>query len=173
MNFDLQPFLENDNLVLRPTTKNDFEGLFEVASDPLLWEQHPAKERATREGFRTFFDQGIHSGGMLSIIAKEQNRIIGSSRFKFLSEELSAVEIGWTFLARKYWGGQINRQMKQLMIEHAHQFVKNVLLFIDKSNIRSFKAAEKIGALRLNETHPLHCLQKTDYHCTYLIAKHE
>ena len=169
--FELQPKLENDHFILRPAIEEDLEPLFKVAANPKLWDQHPAKERATLPGFTKFFYEGLEGKGMLVLIDKSNNEIIGSSRYKFLSEELSAVEIGWTFLEEKHWGGNVNGQMKSLMIAHAHKFVKNVLLYIDKQNIRSFKAAEKIGAIRLDENHPLHCLQKTDNHCSYLIEK--
>jgi len=169
--FEIQPILENKHFLLRPAIEEDLNSLFKVAANPKLWEQHPAKERATLEGFTKFFKEGLESKGMLVLLDKASNEIIGSSRFKFLSKEHSAVEIGWTFLAEKHWGGSVNGQMKKLMIAHAHQFVRNVLLFIDKQNIRSYKAAEKIGAIRLGEKHPLHCLQKTDNHCTYLIER--
>ena len=51
----LQPFLENENVQLVPLQENDFEALYEVASDPLIWEQHPSKDRYKIEVFTTFF----------------------------------------------------------------------------------------------------------------------
>jgi len=42
---NLQPVLENDLVKLAPLQESDFEALYRVASDPLVWEQHPNKNR--------------------------------------------------------------------------------------------------------------------------------
>jgi RimJ/RimL family protein N-acetyltransferase len=56
------------------------------------------------------------------------------------------VEIGWTFLERKYWGGDYNGESKRLMIEHAFKFVERIVFVVGANNRRSRKALEKIGA---------------------------
>jgi len=43
--FELQPHLVGDLLEVRPLRPEDWESLFAVASDPLIWEQHPARDR--------------------------------------------------------------------------------------------------------------------------------
>src|SRR6266571_9311944 len=45
MSFDLQPILKGKLLELRPLRPEDFHDLYAVASDPLIWEQHPIKDR--------------------------------------------------------------------------------------------------------------------------------
>jgi N-acetyltransferase len=147
--FDLQPTLEDHVLLLRPLATEDFEGLYEVASDPLVWEQHPAKDRCQRDVFELLFADAMASGGAFAVIDKETGKIIGSTRFHRIKEAENAIEIGWTFLARKYWGGRYNGSMKQLMIDFALQFVDNILFYIDENNIRSQKAVEKIGGERI------------------------
>jgi N-acetyltransferase len=74
--------------------------------------------------------------------------VIGSSRFHGYDEAAGEVEIGWTFLARSHWGGQYNREMKRLMLEHAFRYVDRVVFLIDPANYRSQRAIEKIGAVR-------------------------
>jgi N-acetyltransferase len=147
--FDLQPTLEDCLLLIRPLTSEDFEGLYEVASDPLIWEQHPARDRCERSVFDLFFKEAMLSQGAFAVIDKETGRIIGSTRFKLVKESENAIEIGWTFLARKYWGGRYNGSMKQLMINWALQFVDHILFYIDENNTRSRKAVEKIGGERI------------------------
>jgi RimJ/RimL family protein N-acetyltransferase len=39
---DRQPVLEDERLLLRPLRAEDWDALFAVASDPLVWQQHPA-----------------------------------------------------------------------------------------------------------------------------------
>ena len=105
MAFELQPVLEGELLRLRPLRPDDFPDLFEVASDPLIWEQHPNKDRYKEEVFREFFREALESGGALIALDSEDGRVIGSSRFHGYDSERSEIEIGWTFLARDYWGG--------------------------------------------------------------------
>ena len=149
MSFDLQPDLKGELLELRPLTPGDWDDLFAVASDPLIWEQHPESNRYKEEIFKVFFRDALESGGAFVVIDRATQEIVGSTRFYGYDPEKSEIEIGWTFLARKYWGGQYNREMKSLMLNHAFKFVENVVFLIGEKNIRSQKAIEKIGAIRV------------------------
>jgi RimJ/RimL family protein N-acetyltransferase len=51
-------------------------------------------------------------------------------------------------LARNYWGGRYNRELKQLMLAHAFKFVESVVFYVGQTNVRSQKATEKIGGIR-------------------------
>jgi RimJ/RimL family protein N-acetyltransferase len=119
-----------------------------VASDPLIWEQHPSKDRYKEDIFQAFFREAMESGGALIAIDSRNGQVIGSSRFHGYDQHKSEIEIGWTFLARSHWGGACNREMKQLMLQHAFQFVASVIFVIGPQNFRSQKAVEKIGAVR-------------------------
>jgi len=146
MDFELQPTLTGKLIELRPLKPADFDALFAAASDPLIWEQHPENTRYQKEVFKTYFDGGIASGGAFVVVDRQSGRIIGSSRFCDLKAEESQVEVGYTFLERAYWGGQYNREMKQLMLDHAFKFVQRVVFVVGDTNWRSQKALEKIGA---------------------------
>jgi len=144
MNFNLQPTMENDLLILRPLCKEDFENLYRVASDPLIWEQHPAKDRCERKVFEVFFKEAIESKGAFAVIDKKTSEIIGSTRFFQVKETQNAIEIGWTFLARQYWGGEYNKSMKVLLMDYAFGFLENIIFFINENNIRSQKAVKNL-----------------------------
>jgi len=73
MILDLQPTLENELIILRPLSENDFESLYQVAKDPLIWEQHPSKDRYRRDAYADFFKESIASKGALLIIDKASN----------------------------------------------------------------------------------------------------
>jgi RimJ/RimL family protein N-acetyltransferase len=148
MLFDLQPHLKGELIELRPLRRDDWDELFAVASDPLIWEQHPESDRYKEEVFKIFFEDALRSGGAFIVIDTQTQQIIGSTRFHGYDPEKSEIEIGWTFLARKYWGGRHNAEMKQLMLAHAFRFVENVVFFVGENNIRSQKATEKIGAVK-------------------------
>ncbi|HTP79136.1 MAG TPA: GNAT family N-acetyltransferase [Bacteroidota bacterium] len=148
MLFEFQPTLKGDLLELRPLRPDDYDELFAVASDPLIWEQHPNSDRYKPGVFQEFFKEALESHGAVIAIDAKTKRVIGSSRYFGYDEEKSEVEVGWTFLARKYWGGKYNGEMKKLMLQHAFRFVRTVVFIIGPNNIRSQRAVEKIGAVR-------------------------
>lgn len=148
MPFDLQPTLEGQFLRLAPLRPDDWDRLYAVASDPLIWEQHPQRDRYTEEVFKVFFREALESGGAFLVMDAKTGQVIGSSRYHDYDEQKSEIEIGWTFLARSHWGGDYNREMKQLMLDHAFKFVDRVVFSVGPQNWRSQKALEKIGAVR-------------------------
>jgi RimJ/RimL family protein N-acetyltransferase len=147
--FDLQPNLKGELLELRPLAPNDWDELFAVASDSLIWEQHPERDRYKENVFRVFFKDALESGGAFVIIDRKTQQIIGSTRFYGYDPKKSEIEIGWTFLARKYWGGRYNAEMKRLLLNHAFKFVESVVFFVGKENVRSQRAMEKVGAIKV------------------------
>jgi RimJ/RimL family protein N-acetyltransferase len=147
MSFDLQPNLHGELVELRPLRREDWDDLLAVASDPLIWEQHPESDRYKEEVFKVFFREALESGGAFVVVDNRSREIIGSTRFYGHDPEKSEIEVGWTFLARKYWGGRYNREMKELMLTHAFQFVKSVVFFVGEHNVRSQRTMEKIGAI--------------------------
>ncbi len=54
--------------------------------------------------------------------------------------------IGYTFLVRELWGTGVNREMKQLMLDHAFRWASTVRFHVSPENIPSQRALERIGA---------------------------
>jgi RimJ/RimL family protein N-acetyltransferase len=168
---ELQPHLVGDLLELRPLRPDDWELLFSVASDPLIWEQHPAWNRYQEPVFKEFFRGALECGGAFAVIDRQTQRIIGSSRYFGHDPGKREIEIGWTFLARSHWGGNHNREMKRLMLDHAFQFVDSVIFKVGLNNRRSQRAMEKIGGVLTDRR------EKTDFngtiveHVVYQIKK--
>jgi RimJ/RimL family protein N-acetyltransferase len=142
---ELQPVLHGPRLHLRPLKASDFDALFAAASDPLIWEQHEAPDRHERKIFEHFFNRALKSRGALVILDKTTQKIIGTSRY-YDVEGRDSVCIGFTFLARDYWGGTYNRELKFVMLDHAFIYVRRALFHVGEMNLRSRKAMEKIGA---------------------------
>lgn len=149
MGFEFQPSLKGNLIELRPMRAEDFETLYAVAADPLIWEQHPDSGRYKREVFEEYFRSGMESGGAFVALDAKDGSVIGSSRYHGYDAQNSEVEIGWTFLARRYWGGDYNGEMKRLMIEHAFRFVDRVMFVVGVRNLRSQKAIEKFGVVKI------------------------
>ena len=143
--FDLQPTLVGERVTVRPLQPQDWEATFAAASDPEIWAVHPASNRYQEPVFRQFFDDAVASGSAFVFVDRERDVIFGSSRYHGLDADLREIEIGWTFMARDYWGGSYNSEVKALMLEHAFRFVGTVIFWVAEENIRSRRAMEKIG----------------------------
>jgi RimJ/RimL family protein N-acetyltransferase len=142
-----QPTLEGQLVVVRPLRADDFDQMYAAAADPLVWEQHPETERWRVDVFREYFDDHLGSGGALAVVERATGELIGATRYDNYDVEASEVEIGWTFLARPYWGGVYNADLKRVMLEHAFQSVETVVFLVAARNARSRRAVEKLGAV--------------------------
>ena len=131
--------LTNELVSIRPLKEEDREALFAVASDPLIWEQHPDKTRCTREGFNKFFDLAMEMGTAFLVTDKQTGEVMGTSRYCTAKGHDDKVEIGWTFIARKFWGGPYNRALKELMLDHAFKSVNTVTSYFCLSSERFTK----------------------------------
>jgi RimJ/RimL family protein N-acetyltransferase len=162
--------LEDDIVKLAPLAKSDFEKMFEVASDPLIWEQHPTKNRYKREVFQLYFDGAISSKSAFVIVDKTSEKIIGCTRYYDFRPDNSSIAIGYTFLSRHYWGGLYNKSSKMLLLDYAFQFVNKIYFHIGATNLRSQLATMKIGAIKIGEVNINH-YGEDQLHYEYLIQK--
>jgi len=151
MKFSIRSRLKTENVELVPLQTDDFEQLFAVASDPLVWEQHPNKDRYKREVFENFFQGAMESGGAFKIIEQNTGEVAGSTRFYDYNAEDNSIFIGYTFYGTKFWGSKLNPQVKKLMLDYIFQYVDKVNFHVGKDNIRSQKAMEKLGARKVDE----------------------
>jgi RimJ/RimL family protein N-acetyltransferase len=152
---------------------HDLEPLYDVAKDPLIWQQHPCRDRYKEEVYSEFFKESLNSKGALIVIDKSNNKIIGSTRFKPVKDIHTAIEIGWSFLSRDYWGGTFNKSMKRLMIDYAFEMVEDIIFYISRDNIRSQKAVEKIGAKIILEVDAQPFMSENQDNLTYRVNRRE
>lgn len=173
MNFDIQPILENDKVILYPLKEDDFEALYAVASDPKIWEQHPNKDRWKREVFLTYFDGAIQSRGAFKIIDKATGKIAGSTRLYDFNEQDNSILIGYTFYATEYWGKGINRSVKILMLDYIFQYVSEVYFHVGAGNVRSQIAITRVGATKVGEQDVAYFGEPDRLNFVYRITKEE
>jgi len=167
--FDPKPVLKGELVELSPMEASHLEELFTVASDPKIWEQHPKWDRYKREVFEKFFNECLGFGSALVIRDAKTKQLIGSSTYR-VDPTRNQIEIGWTYLARAYWGGRYNGEAKRLMLTHAFRFFPRVVFRIGPNNRRSRRAVEKIGATYVGEgqnadgsTHVVYKIDATDF----------
>ncbi len=148
---NLQPVLTDDYVHATPLKQSDFNELYAAASDPLIWEQHPNKNRWQKEAFETYFRGAMESGGALLVLDAGTKKIIGCSRFYDHSPAQRSVSIGYTFFVRSHWGTGANYRLKKLMLDHIFQFVDHVFFYIGAQNKRSRVSLERFGAEKIRE----------------------
>ncbi|MGI9138724.1 MAG: GNAT family N-acetyltransferase [Sediminibacterium sp.] len=149
---NLQPTnLKNEIVWLEPLRQSHFEELYLVASDPLIWEQHPNPDRYKLDAFTNYFNGAIASGGAFIIRDAINGKAIGSSRYCEYNAAQKEIQIGYTFFSRNCWGKSINKEVKQLMLTYAFNFVERVAFYVGANNIRSQKAMERIGGKKVRE----------------------
>jgi RimJ/RimL family protein N-acetyltransferase len=152
---DRQPVLAGEHVRLRPLRGEDWDALFAVAADPLIWAQHPAHDRWQEPVFRPFFDDALANQGALIALDAQSGAVIGSSRYQGLEDAANggSVEIGWSFLARSHlWGSGANAEMKRLMLTHALASVERAFFVVGEGNVISRRAMTKIGGRLTEET---------------------
>lgn len=172
MSFNLQPTsLASDLIRLVPLKEEDFEALYEVASDPLIWEQHPNKDRYKREVFQNFFQGALQSEGAFIVYEQASGKVVGSSRFYDYDEANSSITVGYTFIGREYWGKGHNKALKKLMFNYAFQFVDHIILHIGATNFRSQKAIEKLGAEKIDEIEVAYYGEPVKLNFVYQVAQ--
>ena len=150
---NLQPTLSTKNYQIRPSTPADHDALATFALGPKVWQQHNRKERATPQGFRAFFEDGLQLGTALTFERLSDGAVVGSCRYAALTKD--GWEIGWTYLNPELWGTGANGEIKQALLEYAYQHVPNVVLHVHQDNYRSQGAVRKLGARVISHLHPL------------------
>jgi RimJ/RimL family protein N-acetyltransferase len=171
MHFSIQPIIENEKAVLYPLQKDDFDALYNTASDPKIWEQHPNKDRWKKDVFQTFFEGAIQSGGAFKVIDKATGNTIGSTRFYDYDESESSIFIGYTFYATSCWGKGYNHAVKTLMLNYIFQFVSKVYFHIGAGNVRSQIAIGRLGAQKVSEQEVTYFGEAPKLNFVYEISK--
>ena len=168
---NFQPSLQNKLVTAVPLQQTDFDKLFAAASDPLIWEQHPNKNRWQREAFENYFTGAIQSGGAFLVSDTQTNEVIGSSRYSDHDATTNTVSIGYTFFVRSHWGSGHNYALKQLMLEYIFQFVDTVKFYIGAVNKRSQISLERFGAIKIGEAETAYYGEPVKLDFVYAITK--
>lgn len=147
MSLDYNLILENDKVLLRPITRQDFSLLKPLAADPTLW-VYFTQDLSIDSDFEEWATPAL-SGERLqfTVVDKQSNKIAGSTAFGNYSARDQRIEIGWTWLGREFQGSGINLQMKMLMLEYAFEILgmKRVEIKTDVLNQPARKALLKMG----------------------------
>ena len=151
--FENEIYLENDDVILKPVELSDVDGYCEIAFDIDIWDFTTGK-LCNRNDTIEYVEKGIQDRIdkkrlMFTIFSKKDNSIAGSSSFGNISEKDGRLEIGWTWLAKKYHGKGLNQSCKKLLVNYAFDVLKaeRVEFKTDTLNKKARKALLKIGCV--------------------------
>ena len=146
---DQNLILENEKILLRPISEQDFPSLISLANDPSLWIYFTYDLSVPGE-----FEEWVKpafAGQRLQFIVwdKRINKAVGSTAFGNYSERDERIEIGWTWLGREFHGSGVNQMMKSLMFEYCFEKLKlkRVEIKTDVLNMPARTALLKAGAV--------------------------
>jgi len=151
--FENQLILENDFVKLRLLEKDDLNDFSQISNDSSIWEYFTS-DLNSEENVKNWIDEALtqftaKSRYPFTIIDKILKRTAGSTSFGNFSKRDSRIEIGWTWLGKKFQGSGINKQCKFLMLQYAFESLnlERVEFKTDVLNLQARKALKKIGAV--------------------------
>lgn len=150
---DIKPVvLEGTYVRLEPLTLEHVPRLSEVGLDPDLWRWTPFLY-STPSDMREYVQIAMRAqeqGTALpfAMVDRSSGIVIGSTRFGSIDAVNLGVEIGWTWIARRWQRTPINTEAKYLMLKHAFEKFgcMRVQFKTDSLNTRSRAALVRIGA---------------------------
>lgn len=149
MKIDRDLILENEHVLLRPLTLEDFPSLQALSGDPEMW-RYFTFDLSVPEEFAKWAEPHF-SGDRLQfvVIDKLSGKVAGSTAFGNFSPRDQRIEIGWTWLGKEFRGNGINQAMKRAMLDYCFDELKlkRVEIKTDVLNMPARKALLKLGAV--------------------------
>jgi RimJ/RimL family protein N-acetyltransferase len=144
--------LEGKRVRLSPLSLDHFDQLCAIGLDEDLWRvsrtvlRTPEDVHGYIESALADKDRGVSLP--FATIDKNSGDVVGSTRFGNIERTHRRLEIGWTWIARKWQRSHVNTEAKFLMLEHAFEVLHciRVEFKADSTNLRSRKAIVRIGA---------------------------
>lgn len=141
--------LENEKVLLRPLTKQDFSLLYPLTLDQGLWEYF-THDLSRPESFPSWAEDHF-AGNRLQFLIIDQvsGKVAGSSGFGNYSQKDQRVEIGWTWIGTAFQGTGLNAEVKKLMLSYAFDQLNllRVEFKTDVLNLPARGALKKLGAV--------------------------
>lgn len=148
---DQHPVLEGEGVRLEPLADVHLVALQQSASDQALWDFTFAPNPFTNaRDAQRWLDEALSAPHELpyAIIDKRSGSLAGSTRLLDVTPAHRKLEIGWTFLAPRFWRTHVNTETKFLLLQYAFEQwnAVRVQLKAEAVNERSRRAILRLGA---------------------------
>jgi N-acetyltransferase len=144
--------LETEKVMLRPLQKSDLAALLPLTEDESLWKYFTFLLHQPDQ-LQLWMDMALkerNEGKRIpfTIIEKTSNQPCGSTSYGSISYIDKRIEIGWSWLGKKYQGTGINFHAKFCLLSYAFDLLnwERVEVKTDNLNERAKQALRKIGA---------------------------
>jgi RimJ/RimL family protein N-acetyltransferase len=140
--------LENDLVLLRPMSRQDFPFLQKLSFDPDMW-IYFTHDLSIPEEFEQWASPHFSEERLqFTVIEKASGQLAGATAFGNFFPRDERIEIGWTWLGKDFQGKGINPAMKSVMLDYCFGSLKlkRVEIKTDVLNLPARKALQKIGA---------------------------
>ncbi len=148
-----QLILETDKVKLRPIQQLDIIHFSKLAVDAELWKYFTVLLDDTAE-LERWVDTAIkerEEGKRIpfTVTEKTTNEVCGSTSFGSISYFDKRIEIGWSWLGKKYQGSGINFHAKFSLLSYVFEVLnwERVEIKTDNLNERAKQGLRKIGAI--------------------------
>ena len=148
------PIITTPRLVLRWTSEDDIDSLFEIFSDPQVmryWSSGPLTEREAAAALQQEIAESNLNDRFWKwgVALRDSNKLIGTATLFHLDLSNGRAEIGYA-LGRAYWGnGYMNEALKALIV-HAFDVLdlRRLEADVDPRNAPSIRTLERLGFQR-------------------------
>jgi RimJ/RimL family protein N-acetyltransferase len=143
--------LQGSHVRLEPLSLDHVDALCAVGLDDELWRWTNANVR-TRDDMQRYVETALEwqrAGTALpfATVHEAENKVIGSTRFANIDRPHRRVEIGWTWIGRRWQRTAANTEAKYLMLRHTFEALGciRVEFKTDALNVVSRRAIARIG----------------------------
>lgn len=152
IDFNKDYILENDVVLLRPLTNDDFKCLLPFSlEEPELW-KYSLIPGDGKENLKKYFDLAVNGRGSKTaytfiVFDKTAKEYAGTTRFYDIQKSHNTTQLGYTWYGKKFQGTGLNKNCKYLMLQFAFEKlgVERVEFRADNDNKRSIAAMKSLG----------------------------
>lgn len=144
--------LQGDSVELVPMELSHLDGLWKAAMPEEIWDFTASKIRSKEQMEKMIKDALAEKekGNQFPFVVlhKQDNKIVGSTRYLDISKANKSLEIGWTWYNPEVWRTRVNTECKHLLLQYAFEEwgMNRVQFKTDGRNVRSQRAIERLGA---------------------------
>lgn len=146
--------MESERIRLEPLHQRHAHDIQEAGNDEAVWAKVARRNPLTTfEATLAYIADAVEGtsvpdGIPFAVIDRSSGKAIGTTRYFDISAHDRKLEIGWTWIGRRYWRTHVNTECKFLLLRFAFEQARavRVQLKADSENDRSRAAIARIGA---------------------------
>lgn len=153
-NFETDYILEDERVLLRPLTESDAAHLtYFSLHEPELW-KHSIQQADGLENLKKYIDTALLAKQNKTeypfiIFDKQTQQYAGSTRYYDIQLFHRSLQLGYTWIGKKFQGTGLNKHCKFLLLQFAFEKanMERVEFRADNTNAKSIAAMKSIGCI--------------------------